>query len=112
MQLKFEEPYLGRGREGEEQACSPRVPAAREGQAASRSGLGLGRTMEGGIEVGAGGGVRGGVEVGDGGGVESGVRGGVEGVWRARGDRRAAAAARAEEFDLGEVAVGKDERGG
>ena len=76
------------------------MPAAREGQAASRSGLGLGRTTEGGVEVGAGG------------SVESGVGGGVEGVRRARGDRRATAAARAEEFDLGEVAVGKDERGG
>ena len=61
-------------------------------------GSGLGRAVEGGIEVG----VLGGVEVG----------GGVEGVWRARGDRRAMAAARAEEFDLGEVAVGKDERDG
>ena len=56
MQLKFEEPYAEVG-EGEEQACSPRVPAAREGQAVSRSGLGLGRMMEGGVEVGAGGGV-------------------------------------------------------
>ena len=43
------------------------MPAAREGQAASRSGLGLG-------------GIRGGVEVGGGGGVEVGGRGGVEGV--------------------------------
>ena len=74
--------------------------------------MGLVRTTEGGVEVGAVGGIRGGVEVGGGGGVESGVGGGVEGVRRARGDRRAMAAARAEEFDLGEVAVGKDERGG
>ena len=77
------------------------MPAAREGQAASRSGSGLGRAADGGVEVGVGGGVRGGVEVGGGGGVESGVGGGVEGVRRARGDRRATAAARAEEFDLG-----------
>ena len=69
------------------------MPATREGQAASRSWSGL----------------PGGVEVGGGGGVESGVGGGVEGVRRARGGRRATAAARAEELDLGEVAVGKDE---
>ena len=75
------------------------MPAAREGQAASRSGLGQG-------------GVRDSVEVGGGGGVESGVGGSIEGVRRARGDRRATAAARAEEFVLGEVTVGKDERGG
>ena len=67
-------------------ACSEK------GQAASRSGSGLGRAAEGGIEVGGGGGVRGDVEVGGG--------GGVEGVWRARGGRRATAAARAEELDL------------
>ena len=59
--------------EREEQACSPRVPATREGQAASRSGSGLGRAADGGVEVGVGGGVRGGVEVGGGGGIESGV---------------------------------------
>ena len=49
------------------------MPAAREGQAASRSRSGLGRVAEGGVEVGVGGGVRGGVEVEGGGGVESGV---------------------------------------
>ena len=65
------------------------MPAAREGQAASRSGSGLGCAAEGGVEVGVGG------------GVESGVGGGVEGVRTARGDRRATAAARAEELDLG-----------
>ena len=58
------------------------------------------------------GGVRGSIEVGGGGGVESGVGGSVEGVRRVRGDRRATAAARAEEFVLGEVPMGKDERGG
>ena len=62
------------------------MPAAREGQAASRSGSGLGRAAEGGVEVGVGGGV----EVGVGGGVESGVGGGVEGVLRATGERVAA----------------------
>ena len=72
MQLKFEEPYAEVGERGE-QACSPRVPAAREGQAAARSGSGLGRAADGGIEVGVEVGVRGGVEVGGGGGVESGV---------------------------------------
>ena len=84
------------------------MPAAREGQAASRSGSGLGRAADGGVEVGVGGGVRD--------GVESGVGCGVEGVRRARGNRRATAAAdgrrrRREwrELDLGEVAVGKDE---
>ena len=85
------------------------MPAAREGQAASRSGLGRGSVR---CSVEVGGGVRGGVEVGGGGGIESGVSGGVEGVWRAHGDRRATAAARAEEFVLGEVPMGKDERGG
>ena len=35
--------------------------------------------------------------------------GGVEGVRRARGSRRATATARAEELDLREVVVGKDE---
>ena len=67
MQLKYKE-TLGRGREREEQACSPRLHATREGQAASRSGSGLGRAADGSVEVGVGGGV----EYGVWGGVEAG----------------------------------------
>ena len=62
------------------------MPAAREGQAASRSGSGLRRAAEDGVEVGVGGGVQVGVR----GGVESGVGGGVEGVRRATGERTTA----------------------
>ena len=77
------------------------MTAAREGQAASRSGSGLGRAAEGGVEVGVGGG----------GVVGSGA------ASRACGERRESArwptamlmTATAEEFDLGEVAVGKNE---
>ena len=70
MQLKFEEPYLGRGRGGGGAGVLTSIGClrAREGQAAPRSGLGRGG-VRGGVEV--GGGVRGGVEVGGGGGVES-----------------------------------------
>ena len=64
----------------------------RDGQAASRSGSGLGRAAEGGVEVRVRGGVPGGVEVEGGAGVESGVRGGVG---RVCGGRGAATAARA-----------------
>ena len=109
MQLKFEEPYLGRGRGGGGAGVLTSIGCLRRERGRRHRGRAWG-----GVEVGGSvrGGVRGSVEVGGGGGVESGVGGGVEGVRRARGDRRATAAARAEEFDLGEVAVGKDERGG
>ena len=46
------------------------MTVAREGQAASRTGSGLGRAAEGGVDVGVGGGVEG----GDGGEVEGGGR--------------------------------------
>ena len=72
------------------------MPAAREGQAASRSGSGLGRAAEGGVEVGVG--------------------GGVEGVRRATGERATADGdvgrrrrRQRRSCDLGEVAVGKNE---
>ena len=58
------------------------MTAAREGQAASRTGSGLRHAAEGGVDVGVGGGV----EVGVGGGVESGVGGSVE-----AGERRESA---------------------
>ena len=57
------------------------MTAAREGQAASRMGSGLGHTAEGGVDVGVGG------------GVEVGVGGGVEGVRRVAAVVRLRAAA-------------------
>ena len=83
------------------------MTAAREGQAASRSGSGLGRAAEGGVEVGIGGSV----EVGVGGGVESGVEGGVEAGERAAADGRRQRRQR-RSCDLGEVAVGENESSG
>ena len=72
MQLKYKE-TLGRGREREERACSPRVPATREGQGGVEVRVGA-RARGGWRRRGRGrGGVLGGVEVGGGGGVESGV---------------------------------------
>ena len=112
MQLKLEEPYLGKGRGGVGVGVLTSGACGERGAGGVEVGLGA-RAHDGGRRRGRdGGGVRGGVEVRGRGGVESGVRGGVEGVRRVRGDRRATAAAREEEFDLGEVAVGKDERGG
>ena len=81
MQLKFEEPYLGRGRGGGGAGVLTSIGCLRRERGRRRQGRAWG-VVRGGVEV--GGGVRGGVEVGGGGGVEVGGRGGVEGAESAR----------------------------